>query len=66
MEIASVQTGYKYPIPENPLTLPPKRTTEDVEPTSVPVGYNYPTPVNPLTLPPRRSTTTPRGKPYGV
>lgn len=34
--------GYSYPVPENPLTLPPPKTTP---PSS---GYSYPVPTNPL------------------
>ena len=34
--------GYSYPVPENPLTLPPPKTT------SPPSGYSYPVPINPL------------------
>ena len=52
VETTSPETGNSYPVPDNPLTLPPRRTE-----TSIPqTGYNYPTPDNPLTLPPRRTT----------
>ena len=27
VETTSSQTGYNYPVPDNPLTLPPRRTT---------------------------------------
>jgi len=62
--------GYEYPVPANPLTLPPRTTTttpeeyDDYDPEDIPddqaepQGYEYPVPEIPFTLPAQQ--TTPR------
>jgi len=68
--------GYEYPVPPNPLTLPPRSSTspapeiyDDYDPEDIPEdqaeskGYEYPVPEIPFTLPPRVTTPLPSYQP---
>merc|ERR1719493_672660 len=51
---AAPSQGYNYPVPANPLTLPPPPPQTTPAPTPAqPAGYSYPVPQNPLELPER-------------
>ncbi len=60
--VANPQEGYNYPVPDNPLVLPPRRTTTTEKPEEE--GYNYPVPQNPLVFPTKKPVATPEPEGY--